>query len=162
MSEKYYTLEKVAKILQTTPEEVNRLRESGKLHGERDGTSWKFEKEPINIYLVEIISNPDKPLGYVRVTGGSNMSGSIHNSVVNDPVLERYIATEAETEARIKAIPPGELKAKIDAVLPPDDPENGGLGSCHLYWTVMQSILKEDYGIDWMTPSERHPDWDID
>lgn len=32
-----------------------------------------------------------------------------------------------------------------------------GLGFCHIYWSYKKDFLKEDYGIDWLSPSECNP-----
>lgn len=32
-----------------------------------------------------------------------------------------------------------------------------GRGRCHQQWLVMQRILREKYGIEWMTPAEMNP-----
>ncbi|MBR4834626.1 MAG: helix-turn-helix domain-containing protein, partial [Thermoguttaceae bacterium] len=57
----YYTLEKTAEILELTPGEVNRLRESNKLRAFRDGASWKFRKEDVEKYLTDLIRERSKP-----------------------------------------------------------------------------------------------------
>ena len=31
------------------------------------------------------------------------------------------------------------------------------LGSCHWWWSAKKRLLKEKYGIDWLTPSECNP-----
>ena len=36
--------------------------------------------------------------------------------------------------------------------------EKRRIGFCHAYWEAKKKILKEDYGIDWMTPAELNPD----
>jgi hypothetical protein len=46
-----------------------------------------------------------------------------------------------------------ELEAKIVARIG----EKSHMGYCHLYWKAKQEILKEDYGIDWQSPSELNP-----
>ena len=28
----------------------------------------------------------------------------------------------------------------------------------HAFWAIEKAVLKKDYGIDWKTPAERHPD----
>ena len=35
--------------------------------------------------------------------------------------------------------------------------EGGYLGYCHEFWKTKQSILKEEYDIDWKTPAELNP-----
>lgn len=36
------------------------------------------------------------------------------------------------------------------------------LGSCHMIWGGMKEIFKEEYNIDWKSPSECEPDIDFD
>ena len=31
------------------------------------------------------------------------------------------------------------------------------MGYCHLYWATKKEILKNDYNIDWKSPSELNP-----
>ncbi len=31
------------------------------------------------------------------------------------------------------------------------------LGGCHKFWEIKKQILKKDYGIDWLSPSELNP-----
>lgn len=46
-----------------------------------------------------------------------------------------------------------ELEEKIIARIG----RNRGMGYCHLYWGAKKRILKEDYGIEWKSPSELNP-----
>ena len=46
-----------------------------------------------------------------------------------------------------------ELEAKIRAEIG----EKRGMGFCHLYWSTKRRILKEEYGIDWKSPSQLNP-----
>lgn len=32
------------------------------------------------------------------------------------------------------------------------------LGSCHTIWSIKKRILKEKYGMDWLSPADLHPD----
>ena len=47
---------------------------------------------------------------------------------------------EIETEAELETHP---MKEEI--------------GFCHIFWSTKKSILKEKYGVDWMTPAEEDP-----
>ena len=69
---------------------------------------------------------------------------------------ETYLATVKETDAKIQAVW-SEVEAKIEKKYPPDHPSREQLGFCHAYWRIQKKILKEDYGIDWMTPAELAP-----
>ena len=69
---------------------------------------------------------------------------------------ENYLATVADVEAKIQAVW-SEVEAKIEKEYPPDHPLREQLGFCHCAWAAMKKILKEDYGIDWMTPAELAP-----
>ncbi len=35
--------------------------------------------------------------------------------------------------------------------------EYGTFGSCHRFWSIKKDMLKKDYGIDWLSPSELNP-----
>ena len=60
-----------------------------------------------------------------------------------DPVeyTDAYLAIEPEAERLIR-----ELTG-----------EGEYLGFCHTYWATKKRVLKEEYGIDWQSPSDRHP-----
>ncbi|MBE7073598.1 MAG: hypothetical protein E7379_00670 [Clostridiales bacterium] len=34
----------------------------------------------------------------------------------------------------------------------------GRMGNCHAVWIRKKQLLKEMYGIDWLTPEEEHPE----
>ncbi|MGE0605996.1 MAG: helix-turn-helix domain-containing protein [Pirellulales bacterium] len=53
MPPKLHTLEEAAESLGIAPEELNELRESGKIAGVRVGTSWKFKDQEIERYAEE-------------------------------------------------------------------------------------------------------------
>ena len=61
-----------------------------------------------------------------------------------DPIeqTDEYKAIQAELEEKIVA--------KIG--------ENFGMGYCHLYWAAKKEILKDDYGMEWKSPSRLNPD----
>lgn len=45
-----------------------------------------------------------------------------------------------------------EVEAKIDQFK--KEHNIGGFGSCHIIWKKKKEILKNDYGIDWLSPAE--------
>lgn len=47
-----------------------------------------------------------------------------------------------------------EVEEKLNEIFK-DHPKR--LGFCHTYWIAKKYILKEDYGIEWLTPEECHP-----
>lgn len=47
-----------------------------------------------------------------------------------------------------------ELEEKINCKMILLDMPTSVMGSCHFYWTIKKSILKEDYDIDWKSPEE--------
>lgn len=47
-----------------------------------------------------------------------------------------------------------ELEEKINCKMILLDMPTSAMGSCHFYWTIKKSILKEDYDIDWKSPEE--------
>ena len=47
-----------------------------------------------------------------------------------------------------------EVDAKVIAIIG----EGGYLGYCHGFWATKKHILREEYGIEWKTPAELHPD----
>lgn len=48
-----------------------------------------------------------------------------------------------------------EVNEKVDTLLF-DEPR--GLGFCHMFWGTKRKLLKEEYGIEWLTPAECNPD----
>ena len=36
-------------------------------------------------------------------------------------------------------------------------PMKGGLGFCHVFWAKKKEILRQNHGIEWLTPAEQHP-----
>ena len=59
-----------------------------------------------------------------------------------------------ETIAKLSMVE-NEVNRKVEEILK-DAPRR--LGFCHLYWSTKKRILKEEYGIDWLTPAECNPD----
>lgn len=50
-----------------------------------------------------------------------------------------------------------EVNAEVEAKIKRQDGGRRFMGYCHLFWMKKKSILKEEYGIDWRTPSEMNP-----
>lgn len=46
--------------------------------------------------------------------------------------------------------------AENDANIELDD-RRRGMGFCHLFWRTKKRILREKYGIDWLSPSDMNP-----
>ena len=65
----------------------------------------------------------------------------------SDPMEKdpRYAAAIAEVDKRVER--------KLA-----DDPLNGGLGFCHVVWSLKKQILRDTYGIDWKSLADRFPD----
>lgn len=61
----------------------------------------------------------------------------------DDPVVytDRYLEIEPELEKLVRE----------------ETGEGNYLGYCHTYWRVKKRILKEKYGIDWLSPADRFP-----
>lgn len=59
-----------------------------------------------------------------------------------------------ETIAKLSMVEK-EVNQKVDEILK-NEPRL--LGSCHSYWSTKKRILKEEYGIDWLTPAECNPE----
>ena len=69
---------------------------------------------------------------------------SKQKALMNDPLVAEYIkAAEREAEKEVEKDWGTDLKGK--------------LGYCHFVWRYKKRILKEKYGIDWLTPAERNP-----
>lgn len=58
-----------------------------------------------------------------------------------------------ETIAKLSMVE-NDVNRKVEEILK-DEPR--WLGFCHLYWSTKKRILKEEYGIDWLTPAECNP-----
>ncbi len=104
----YYTLEETAKVLDLTPGDVNRLREANKLRAFRDGASWKFRKEDVDKYLMELIRE--------RSQSASNASDLLNDS---DEELPTMLADSASFDAMIDATAET-LEIKTNAAPEPD------------------------------------------
>lgn len=63
-----------------------------------------------------------------------------HDPIEDDPQL-------ADIFAKAEKIVEAELKGKPR-----------GIGFCHQYWATKQRVLKEEFGVDWKSPSEMNPD----
>ena len=50
---------------------------------------------------------------------------------------------------------PEEIEKVVETKIIAEIGEGGYLGYCHKYWAVKKRILKEEYGIDWLSPAEK-------
>ena len=50
-----------------------------------------------------------------------------------------------------------EIEAEVDAKVEARIGKGGYMGYCHQFWSCKKQILKEEYGIDWLSPAERNP-----
>ena len=50
-----------------------------------------------------------------------------------------------------------ELEKEVDERVRAELGNDGYIGYCHCFWAAKKRILKEEYGIDWITPAERYP-----
>ena len=66
-----------------------------------------------------------------------------------DKDVDKYLK-EIENEVDEKLIEQGLLKIENGKKIPV-------FGSCNIRWAIEKRILKERYGIDWLTPAERNP-----
>lgn len=62
--------------------------------------------------------------------------------------------TNSEETLQKLALIENEVDAKVEEILK-DHPRM--LGFCHLFWGTKKRVLNEEYGIDWLTPAECHP-----
>ena len=35
-------------------------------------------------------------------------------------------------------------------------------GSCNVRWEITKELMKERYNYDWVSPQDKHSDWNID
>ena len=63
-----------------------------------------------------------------------------------DPIedTEKYKKIKDELEEKIK------IRIEKEGI-------NKGLGYCHIYWEFKKMILKEEYNMDWNSPTEMNP-----
>ena len=52
---------------------------------------------------------------------------------------------------------PDWLKEEVDRKVNSIIGEEDYLGRCHRFWAVKKQILRDEYGVDWKTPSEEYP-----
>ncbi len=129
----YYTLEKTAEILELTPGEVNRLRESNKLRAFRDGASWKFRKEDVEKYLTDLIRERSKPAASVVEPADllNDSDEELPTMLADSASFDAMIDATAET-LEIKANAPSEpefsleLPNEDDGLLLADEPQIEG------------------------------------
>lgn len=66
-----------------------------------------------------------------------------------------YLIKEYKDLKRVRRLP---KKAKEKYIEDKAHERLNMFGSCHYQWQIKKRVLKEKYGIDWLTPAERHPE----
>ena len=69
--------------------------------------------------------------------------------------IPRILRSNSEETLQKLALVEKEVDAKVEEILK-DKPRI--LGFCHLFWGTKKKLLKEEYGIYWLTPAECNPD----
>ena len=148
-------LKEVARLLARFSYESNEL--AGDQKDERKSDRENKEKEGRNA-LLNIVRNIYEQRG----TDGLRKFASLHinRSGMNEPLKN---GTDIDTviskaEAEVK---------RISEIIHNNSLEDAAhklyrFGDCPTIWDIKQRVLKEEYGIDWLTPDERFPDIDFD
>ena len=76
-------------------------------------------------------------------------------------VSSKFRLSETKKQPRSPFIDP-KIEEEVDAKVVALIGEGGYLGYCHRFWSAKQSILREEYGIEWQTPAEQHPEINFD
>ena len=87
MAQKYVTLEEAADRLGMSAERLSELREQGKTHGYRDGTSWKFKAEEIDRLEAEDIAKSEPATEDVDLDLGTESSGGSDSLLLSEVEL---------------------------------------------------------------------------
>lgn len=74
--------------------------------------------------------------------------------IQRDPVEQ----TDEFKRAALEAGPRAHRRMEAD----PSMPQRGAVGYAPLYWRALQRILREEFGVNWRTPSEMNPGVCID
>ncbi len=61
MAAKFVTLDEAAEMLGVSKERLGALREAGKIHGYRDGASWKFKEDEVERLRAQGLDDQDDP-----------------------------------------------------------------------------------------------------
>lgn len=98
-----------------------------------------------------------KMISALQVAHQSGTS-KLHDPLEDDPDLQS-IFEEVRLQAR-QEVDRGHRQRMIE--LKNTSPKvadllHSGRGLCHQQWLVMKRILRENYGIEWMTPAEMNP-----
>lgn len=106
--------------------------------------------------LLNLFSNIYKQRG----TAGLREYVSLHikHGCEGDPLIKGIDTVIRDAEANVK---------EITEIIENNSPEDAAsairrFGDCHSIWGIKKRILKEEYGIDWLTPDEQFPDVDFD
>ena len=101
MMVEYYNLEKTAEMLKMTPAEIHRLREQGKLRGLRDGHDWKFVKDQVDQYLLEVIkgsqsvgSSPFEIQEDLLTSDDENLDPILADSAAFDALVDKSLVSD--------------------------------------------------------------------
>ncbi|MDR2171788.1 MAG: helix-turn-helix domain-containing protein [Planctomycetaceae bacterium] len=118
MSSEYYTLEKVAEVLELPTAEVNRLREKNELRAYRDGTSWKFRKDQVDDMIAAKIKNRNKQQNNTNddltIAGTNGNNDDDFDLLVGDEFVELPEETGLDTKAFDAAMEDGlELEEEL-------------------------------------------------
>lgn len=79
--------------------------------------------------------------------------GAVTKAPAKKPAIKK---DPIEDDAKFKAIIENVDKI-VDKKLE-NHPWRNGMGYCHAFWETKKQVLKEDYNINWRTPSEMNPD----
>ena len=145
----YYNLQKVAEVLSLNTGDVNRLREQGKLKAYRDGSDWKFRKEDVDQYLIEMVKQ--KSAGPAALTNENDGEGPGLESDAFDLAFEL-----ADEDFNAPAQNDGLTLAKEDDGLALAKEDDGGLTLAKEDDSVLsaqESALAEDGSSDGLSLS---------
>ncbi|HEX9995799.1 MAG TPA: hypothetical protein VGB45_01540 [Abditibacterium sp.] len=66
----------------------------------------------------------------------------LHDPIEDDPALKAIFA---------------QAEQKAEKELESEKRQMRQMGFCHLHWGTLQRILREEFGVEWFTPSEMNP-----
>ena len=93
MAQKYVTLEEAADRLGVSVERLSELREQGKTHGYRDGSSWKFKAEEIDRLEADDITKSEAAAEDLDLDLGTESSGGSDSLLLSEIELGDSDAT---------------------------------------------------------------------
>ena len=110
------------------------------------------------LYLEQLSCNQQKKVFKALEVAEEKGKRILHDPLEDEPKLQ-----EIFTLVRLQAIQETQdYHHKRIAELEKSSPAvanfmSKGRGLCHIEWQKMKQILKENYGIDWMSPAEINP-----